>query len=233
VDPRLPVGVSGQQQCGLADVSVAKFGQSINRVTFASHYGTQTEVFNGVDLTGSARLPKGAQVAGGVSYGRTETSRCFVVDSPQESRFCDIKPPFQPNIKVIAAVPLPWWDIQASMALQNVPGPQETATFTATNEMIAPSLGRNLAAGATATAAVELIQPGTLYAPRVNQLDVRVAKTLRFGARNLRASINVYNLLNSDGVQAVNLAYAPTAAWPQPTLTLDGRFLQFNAQFDF
>lgn len=54
-DARLPGG-GGQQICGFFDVSPAKYGQSNNLQTFADNFGTMTEVYNGVDLSGNARL---------------------------------------------------------------------------------------------------------------------------------------------------------------------------------
>jgi hypothetical protein len=233
VDARLPASVSGSQLCGFYDIKPAKFGQSTNFTTFADHFGKQTEIFNGVDLSGSTRLGRGAQAAGGVSFGRTSTNRCFVVDSPQETYNCDVRPPFQPNIKAIAVLPLPWWSLQTSLALQSVPGPMITATYTARNAEISPSLGRNLASGASGTATVELIKPGTLYSPRVNQLDLSLAKIIKLQGTALKASLGVFNIFNASDIQQVNLSYSPTSNWPQPTVTLDARSAQFSVQLDF
>jgi hypothetical protein len=234
VDARLPGDVSGAQICGLYDLTPAKFGAATNFTTFADHYGRQTEVFNGFDLSGNARLPGNAQAAGGVSFGRTSTNRCFVVDSPQELRFCDVTTPYLPNIKALTVVPLPWWGLQTSAALQNVPGPMITAAHTASNAEISRTLGRNLSSGPTGTTTVDLIKPGTLYSPRVSQLDVSIAKTFSIGGTaRVKGSLNVFNLFNSSDIQEVNLRYAPTSAWPQPTVTLDGRFVQFGVQVDF
>src|SRR5262249_32824817 len=69
VDPRLPASVSGQQFCGLYDVTPAKFGQIDNLVTQAFHYGQQSEVFNGIDLLINARFGQGGQIQGGLGTG--------------------------------------------------------------------------------------------------------------------------------------------------------------------
>src|SRR5262249_39168876 len=82
VDPRLPASVSGQQFCGLYDVTPAKFGQIDNLVTQAFHYGQQSEVFNGIHLLINARLGQGGQIQGGLGTGRTVLDTCFSVDSP-------------------------------------------------------------------------------------------------------------------------------------------------------
>jgi hypothetical protein len=57
-DPRLPGG-GGNQLCGLYDVSRVRFGQVNNVVTQASHFGEQTQTYNGVDLTMNARFGGG------------------------------------------------------------------------------------------------------------------------------------------------------------------------------
>ena len=46
------------------------------------------------------------------------------------------------------------------------------ANWAAPNAVIAPSLGRNLSNNAP-TATVNLIEPGTLYGDRVNEIDLR------------------------------------------------------------
>ena len=56
--------ISGQQICGLYDITPALFGQVDNLVTQASHYGKQTEVFDGIDVTLSARFGQGGQFQG-------------------------------------------------------------------------------------------------------------------------------------------------------------------------
>lgn len=38
-------------------------------MTFASKYGRQTDIYNGVDFNFSARLPRGALLSGGVNIG--------------------------------------------------------------------------------------------------------------------------------------------------------------------
>ena len=81
VDSRLPGG-GGNQLCGLYDVTPTLFGKVSNVVTQASNFGTQTEVFNGVDVTLSARFAQGGQVSGGVSTGRTVTDNCYVNSDP-------------------------------------------------------------------------------------------------------------------------------------------------------
>lgn len=76
-----------------------------------------------------------------------------------------------------------------------------------------------------------LLPPGTYFADRLNQLDLRVSKLIRVSGARLRANVDVYNSLNGDAVLALNTAYG--AAWLRPTQILQGRLVKFGAQFEF
>ncbi|PYR29499.1 MAG: hypothetical protein DMF92_11595 [Acidobacteria bacterium] len=242
VDARLPNG-GGYRQCGYYDVSLAKVGQSTNLVTKASNFqGQRSDVFNGVDLTVSARWPNGAQLTGGTSTGREEIKTCQVVDTPQALLFCDNKPPFQTQLKFLGVYPLPWWGIQVSGAFQSVPGPEissfsitgnnQGTSYVATNNEVKSTLGRDLSSGANGTVTVPMIQPGTMYGDRWSQLDVRFTKNLQIG-RTLRllASLDIFNILNSSATQAVNVRYGPD--WLKPTQILSARLFRLSGQLNF
>jgi hypothetical protein len=230
VDPRLPGG-GGNQLCGYYDVSPAKFGLSTNVVTLATEdLGYRTEVYNGVDFTVNARFGRGGMVSGGASVGRAATRACEVIDSPQQELFCDVTPPLQPNVKVFGTYPLPW-DIQFSGALQNVAGAPITANYVARNAEIQPSLGRPLSAGVNATVTLPLIEPGTMYDSRQTQFDIRVSKRFQVGRTRILGSLDVFNLLNLAGIDAVNTNYGPQ--WLTPTRVQGTRYMKFSAQLDF
>ena len=53
-----------------------------NNITYASNFGVEKDIFNGVDITMQLRLPAGGQLSGGISTGREESSRCYTIDSP-------------------------------------------------------------------------------------------------------------------------------------------------------
>ena len=128
--PRLPGG-GGYPVCGLYDISFAKFGQSSNVVKLANGFGEQLEVYNGVDLSLNARLPRGFVISGGTSTGRVMNDNCFVIDSPQRLLNCKTVPPFQTQVKMIVVYPLPWWGLQTAATIQSIPGPEVTASYSA------------------------------------------------------------------------------------------------------
>jgi hypothetical protein len=240
VDSRLPGG-GGYQECGFYDVNPAQFGHVINVIQLASHYGNPEDVYDGVDLTMNARLPRDAVVAGGVSIGRERVNNCYALNdlslaltttSPRTAAYCDTRPPFQPNVKFLVVYPLPWRGIQTAATFQSLPGPQITATSTVTNAVIAPSLGRNLSSGPNGTATLDLIPPGTSYGDRLYQVDFRASKAFTLPrARRVQINVDLYNALNASAVLALNTTYG--SAWLRPTTVLQGRLLKFSAQVNF
>jgi hypothetical protein len=232
VDARLPRDVSGGQVCGLYDVRPARFGQVSNLITLSKHFGGRTEVYNGFDVSLTGRLPNGAQLSGGVSSGQTVNDNCNIVDSPGESRFCRVTLSFegQTQIKLHGVYPLVW-DLAVSATYQDLPGIPIVANHTVTNAQIAPSLGRNLAAGANARVTIPLIEPNTVFEDRRRQLDLRLSRTFRAGQTSLLGTIELYNALNTSPLLAANATFGPR--WLQPTEILSGRLLKFGAQFTF
>ena len=74
---------------------------------------------------------------------------------------------------------------------------------------------------------------GTLYGDRVNEVDLRLAKILRFGRTRTNVGFDIYNILNSAAVLSYNQSYSATGAWLVPTGVLQPRFLKFSVQVDF
>ncbi len=247
-DRRLPN--SGQQLCGLFDVSPSAFGLVDNLVTQASRYGKQTQVFNGVDMTVSARFAGSGQLSGGLSVGRTVTDNCYQNDDPsllgqnavatypRTDAFCHLAPPWSAGtqVKLMAVYPLPW-NIQTSAVYQNSPGIPTTAQYVVTNAAIVPSLGRNLAscrgaATCNANVTVDLIPPTVLFEPRLQQLDLRFSRIIPLGGtRRLRADIDVYNVFNVSNVLSMNTTYG--SVWQDVRQILGGRLVRLGGQINF
>jgi hypothetical protein len=113
-----------------------------------------------------------------------------------------------------------------SGTLQSIPGPQVAA-----NNIYAgfiPSLGRAPTGGQTT---VNLIEPGTVYGDRLNQIDLRLTKIFRLGRGTLEGNMDVYNAFNSDAVLTQQNAYG--TAWRRPLSVIQPRFVKFSARWDF
>jgi hypothetical protein len=227
-DPRLPGG-GGQQVCGLFDLNPTKYGQVDEFVTFADTFGRRTEIYNGVDLTMNARLPRNAFVQGGINVGRSATDDCDVrPDSPQKI-YCNVTPKFLTDFKVAVSYPLAVWDLQLSGTVQSSPGPEITASYAAPVSVVSAALGRAPSAGIATT--VPLVEPGTMYGERLNQLDLRLAKTVRLSRYSVRGMVDLYNVFNANPVLALNTTFGPL--WQRPLNILPGRFFKFGLQLDF
>ena len=100
-----------------------------------------------------------------------------------------------------------------------------------TNAIALPSLKRNLSAGSVT---VNLIAPATLYSDRRNNIDLRIAKIIRYGRTRTQIGVDVYNLTNTDVVTGFNQTFNPsTTAWLTPTSIQPARYAKISAQFDF
>jgi hypothetical protein len=94
------------------------------------------------------------------------------------------------------------------------------------------TLGRAFNVGTTAP--VQLIKPGTMFGDRVNQVDVRFGKNFKADRMRIRASIDIYNALNSSAILTINTTYATTnSSWLRPTSIMPGRLVKFGATVDF
>jgi hypothetical protein len=232
-DARLPGG-GGYTIGGLYNLNPAKFGvPSDDYITLAKNYGNQTEHWNGVDVTISARPRAGALLQGGLSTGRTSTNNCEVLAKLPESAptnpFCEVTTAFRPQYKFVGSYQIPRVDVQLSGVFRNEAGQQILANYNAPNAVVVPSLGRSLSGGA-ANVSVNLVEPGTMYGERMTQLDLRVGKVLRFGSVRTTASLDIYNALNGNAILTQSSAFA---TWLRPDSILFARFFKVGVQLDF
>ena len=99
-------------------------------------------------------------------------------------------------------------------------------------DVVAPLLGRSLA-GRAANAPLELLPPQQFYDDRINLLEIRVGKIVRFGGRRVQVSLDMFNVLNSSTLLNANANYSPTGTWEIPTQIPGGRLMKVTGQFDF
>ena len=228
-DPRLPR--SGGYVIGdLYDISPAAFGKTDNFISRATNYGSPANYWHGVDVQVNARLRGGLTLQGGTSTGRVVNDTCdLVIDNPSQYN-CHKVYPFLTEVRGLAIYTVPKIDVQVSGTLQSRPGVEITAMWNVPASLIAQSLGR-APSGGVANVQTNILTAGELYGDRVTQVDMRIAKLLKFGRMRTNVGVDVYNLLNSN----VPLTYVTTygATWRNPNSVLDARFAKISAQFDF
>jgi len=133
-------------------------------------------------------------------------------------------------LSVSLAILVPAIDVQVSATLQSKPGTQLAANNNVPSAVAALTLGRPLS-GNAANTTVNIVEPGKLYGDRINQLDIRVAKILRFSRTRTQVGLDIYNVTNSSAIQTYNQTYG--TRYLTPTLVLPARFAKVSAQFDF
>jgi len=234
LDPRLPGG-GGYVIGGLYNVNPPG-NLVVSNATLASTLGEQIEHWNGVDLSINARLQHGVLLQGGVSTGRTSTDSCEIVAAAPETNplgapYCHVDTNLmgQTQVKLLGTYMVPKVGINYAATFQSVPGPQISATYTALNAVVQPSLGRPLSNSAPSVN-VNLIPPGTLYGERANQLDMRFSRAFTFRSRRASINLDLYNTLNASPVIQEQSAFA---TWRVPQRIMDGRLYKVSVQVDF
>src|SRR5688500_12108268 len=197
-DSRLPN--SGQTIGGLYDQNAIVAARNV--VKDASVFGKQQQHWDGVDLNLDARLQNGLFLQGGVSTGQTVTDNCDIVDDAPEvlnvagvwtpASYCHQETGYLPQYKALASYTLPWYGVRVSGTFQSLPGPQIVANniFNNGNRLATTSLARPFTLG---QANVNVIEPGTQYGDRLNQIDIRLTKIVNVGRGRLDLNVDFYN----------------------------------------
>lgn len=229
-----------------------------NYLTFETDYApARTQYWHGVDVTINARPRSDLTFQGGTSTGRGVLDHCALVRAlpelftgavRQPTNACATTEPFLTQVRGLASYTIPKIDVTLSAGIQSKPGTlgipaglvesgsngqSMAANVFARNSVIAESLGR-LPTGQTSpsgTTAVNVLLPAEVYGDRINEVDLRFAKLLRFGRTRTLVGLDLYNLFNANPTVAYNPAFASN--WPRPTAILLSRVLRFNATVDF
>jgi hypothetical protein len=252
-DPRLPGG-GGYVVSGLYDVNPVKFGQINNLSTYSNNYGNITQMYNGVDVNVNARIRGGFQAQGGFSTGKRVTDYCTVRAVLPEmtgafstgsevpgfspvNPYCHVDPGITTRYTGTATYTVPRIDVLVSGVITSSPGVPVAANWTVPSAVVAAQgLGRPLSGGA-ANVTINLLNPGQVYSDRVNEVDMRVGKILRFGGTRLNVGIDLLNVLNLSTIIIPNQAFIPNGAWLTPTGTqtpvMTARTAKITIQYDF
>jgi hypothetical protein len=252
-DARLPGG-GGYTISGLYDGSPTKVGQVNNLFEAADKFGEWYQHYNGFLLNVTARPRSSLTLQGGLQTGATVRDNCAIRAVNPEFSFatlanasgpattlvspttpyCHTDTGFVTRVTGLATYVVPKVDVAVSGTFRSDQGAPLAANYSVTSAIANQGpqpLGRNLAGVPFVT--VNLIPPGSLYGDRVNEVDLRIAKILKFGRTRTNVGLDFYNVLNSNPALTYNAAYSLALPFPRPTGVLQARFLKFSAQFDF
>jgi hypothetical protein len=193
----------------------------------------QTKRFNnGFDANINARVGGGIVFAG-ASWDRQIRIECDVAD-PNLLRFCDqsvFGMPYRTMFKLAGTYPLPY-GVEISGSFQSYPGGSQDVDNGEQWLDVDYLVTRSILPGLVqSSVTVPLIQPGTKFLPRMNQLDVRIGKLFTVGRIRLRPQFDVYNATNSSSILAVGKTYGP--ALDQVNQILPGRIIGLSTRVDF
>jgi hypothetical protein len=246
-DPRLPEG-GGYTVSGLYDVNPALFGVTDNFITSSEKYGHQYAIFNGVDFNATARIQRTFTVQGGFNFGRTTSDNCEIREKVPEiaplDPFCHVVTGYLPYYKGLATYTIPRIDAQLGLTFLSKPGMVVSfagtptngghllANQTFSNAVVSQSLGRSLSGGA-ANVTVNVIEPGSKYGERVNEVHLRIAKLVTFARMRANVGVDIFNILNAAPGLSYNQNFIENGPWLTPTTVMTPRFAKFSAQIDF
>jgi hypothetical protein len=186
VDPRLPGGGYLVEGLFNANQNVASLSRNYN--TYAPNYGKQYSIYNGLEMSLNGRLQNGLQFQVGSSTGQTVTDNCEIrAKLPEISAtnpYCHVAPGITTRATGAASYTIPTVDVLVSGTFQSSPGSVLAANLAFDNSQIiwGPGVpaGRTLSNNAP-NVTINLLKPGDRFGERVNQVDFRVGKLLRYG----------------------------------------------------
>jgi hypothetical protein len=106
---------------------------------------------------------------------------------------------------------------------QNVPGLPRSITWVVTRAQL-PQLSLS-------SVTIPLSAPGEQYLPRLNQLDLKFGKTVRYRTTRIQPQLGIFNVTNDATALAQNNSFGPTLNRVQSIL--DGRVVRLGVQVDF
>ncbi|MBI3491168.1 MAG: TonB-dependent receptor [Acidobacteria bacterium] len=214
---------------------------------------TNTRAYNGFEETFRARVGQG-QFFGGVNSQRQVSNFCqpstlnggfsaaaggFTAASDPNfaGPFCDqtqFSIPFVTQIKLGGTYPIKY-GFNLAGTFQSYPGTTGYGSGITSNNWLSvnlPATSSNTPLTRGQSETIPLIEPGSKYLPRWNQLDVRIAR--KFPLRNggdWQVQVDLFNALNAHPVTATSTTYGTTL--DVPTSILQSRLVSFGAQLHF
>ncbi len=197
------------------------------------------------------RIPGGGQLNGGVAYERERIKSCTAPDDPNYvtatagvfngAALCDdfaLDIPWRPQVKISGTREI-GWGINLSMSYQNNSSPTSSRIMTVTRGST-----RYPANCPSPCPAGEIIMPTGVFGQttmsymlesarqssveRIVQLDIKVARTFRFGRVQVLPTFEVFNVNNSDAIISYITTNYLSTSYLAPNSIMQGRMYGFG-----
>jgi hypothetical protein len=210
-------------------------------------------VWDGFDLTLNARFRNGFTAQIGSTTGRARVNTCEVdvrynqvtattITGPNP-RGCNNVLPWQSTIRGLASYTVPRIDVLVSTVIRSQPENDITANWQVPNSVIASTLGF-LPPGAPAAGNTTILLTDNEHrvwsGERRTQVDMRLAKIVRFGRTRTDIGVDINNLLNANYATQWNQTYIYNTdnnprpgGWGTPTGIYAPRFVRLNFTVNF
>jgi hypothetical protein len=157
---------------------------------------------------------------------------------------------WQTNVKGLATYTVPKIDVLISGTFRSLPYPgnefPSVQSQSLSGQVLAlnipgvvntTSLGRPFGSGQVVEF-LNIVEPGKLYGDRLNSVDLRFGKILRYGKTRTQVNVDLYNLTNANTTEVFQRNYSdpstlPRSTYLDPLSIMSARFFKISAQFDF
>jgi carboxypeptidase family protein len=157
--------------------------------------------------------------------------------------FCHRESGWQTNLKGLATYTIPKIDVLLSGTFRSLPYPgnefpsvqsqslgAQVLAFNIPGVVNTTSLSRPFGSGQVVEF-LQLVKPGTVYGDRLNSVDLRFGKILKYGNTRTQVNLDVYNLTNANTTEVYQRNYGTT--YLNPLSIMSARFFKISGQFDF
>jgi hypothetical protein len=188
------------------------------------NFSELNSTFHGVDVTFTKRMSNRWMALGGVSFGRNMGDIYDTGDLNNPNfmfRRGIIGNDVPVSIKASGTYQLPY-DISATASFQHATGlPQQTTVLVTAATVVLTQVSQSLVVEPRATNRYD----------EVNQMDISIRKTFRFGRRSIEPVLDIYNLFNSDVALMQITQLGPT--YLRTRGIIDGRMVKLGVTVDF
>jgi hypothetical protein len=234
----------------------AAFGRVDNYLALDSDYGAPKFYWQGLEMTVNARMNNGLTLQGGFTTGGGVRDLCEIAAklpelyqvggllANRDVAACRVEEPWLWAWRGLATYVVPKIDVQVSgiirlqpnVAATNDPasnGLSQSANYFEPAANVVAQLGRPVAGNAPQVT-LDLARLGDVYPARLDTVDMRASKIVRFGRFRANVGFDLYNLFNANTGTSFNQNFGTNGAtWLRPNAILNPRYARFNATVDF